>query len=60
MKLLASSNSIVSERLLGASSRMGTLEALKLRRVGGMTPGGICFSTLCDIAETSPCCRKVH
>src|SRR6266478_4735928 len=36
-----------------ASCRIGTLEALKLRIVGGVTPVGICFRTVCDIAETS-------
>jgi hypothetical protein len=55
MKLVASSNSVVSESALleSASCRIGTLEALKLRIVGGVTPAGICFKTVCDIAETS-------
>ena len=29
------------------------LAALKLKIVGGVMPAGICFSTVCDIAETS-------
>ena len=55
MKLVASSNSVVSESLSldSASCRIGTLEALKLRISGGVMPAGICFSTVCDIAETS-------
>ena len=55
MKLVAWSNRIVSEScwLERASCRIGTLEALKLRIVGGVTPAGICFRTVCDIAETS-------
>src|SRR3954447_8875912 len=54
MKLLASSNSMVSESVLldRASCRIGTLEALKLRIRGGVMPAGICFNTVCDIAET--------
>src|SRR6478672_7756115 len=55
MKLVAWSNRIVSEScwLESASCRIGTLEALKLRIVGGVMPAGICFRTVCDIAETS-------
>ena len=45
---------VVSESLSldRASCRIGTLEALKLRMVGGVMPAGICFSTVCDIAAT--------
>src|SRR5712672_3712560 len=48
MKLVAWSNRIVSEScwLERASCRMGTLEALKLSIVGGVTPAGICFNRL--------------
>ncbi len=55
MKLDASSNSVVSgsDLLDSASWRMGTLEALKLRIVGGVIPAGICFSTVWDMAVTS-------
>src|ERR1700732_4223369 len=55
MKLVAWSNRIVSEScwLERASCRIGTLEALKLKISGGVTPAGICFRTVCDIAETS-------
>jgi len=35
-----------------ASCRIGTLEALKLRINGGVIPGGICFSTVCDMPLT--------
>jgi hypothetical protein len=54
MKLEASSNKVVSESLSldKASCRIGTLEALKLRISGGVMPAGICFNTVCDMAET--------
>ncbi len=35
-----------------ASWMIGTVEALKFRISGGVMLGGICFSTVCEIAVT--------
>jgi hypothetical protein len=54
MKFSAASKIWVSDiwSLESASCRIGTLEALKLRINGGVMPGGICFSTVCDMPLT--------
>ena len=54
MKFRAESKICVSDiwSLDRASCRIGTLEALKLRISGGVIPGGICFSTVCDMPLT--------
>ena len=54
MKFNAASKIWVSDilSLERAICRIGTLEALKLKINGGVIPGGICFSTVCDMPLT--------
>ena len=52
--LIAMSNTACSDMPLPASASwmIGTVEALKFRISGGVMLGGICFSTVCEIAVT--------